>query len=64
MLQTGVPTGNANQTMHPSSLIVAIDKLLIRFNDHTIASAMPLARERGDRRRSGKHKGNLHMAGG
>ena len=28
MVPTGVPAGNANQTMHHSSLIVAIDKLL------------------------------------
>ncbi|MCA9136636.1 MAG: hypothetical protein KDB00_07750 [Planctomycetales bacterium] len=52
LLPTGVPTGNANQTMHPSSLSLAIHKLLIRFKDLTAVNAIPSARERGDRRRS------------
>ena len=51
LLQTGVPTGSANRTMHPGSLSLAIDKLLIRFHEHTAANSNPLARERGDRRR-------------
>ena len=38
--------------MHPSSLSVAIDKLLIRFDDHTATNSNPSARERGDRQRS------------
>ena len=36
----------------PSSLIVAIDKLLPVFNDRSFAHTEPLFRERGDRRRS------------